>query len=168
MRPSAVDRQALARRLQVYAITDERDDLPDLLRVLAAADFLAAGAGAVLLKGGHGTAGWADERLSVDLLFEGRTVTALAAPRIATRNTHGTGCTYASAIAACLALGMPLLASVGCARAFVQQAVERATDWHMGEGDGPLDHSAPALNRACGALQAGESYLWDGGAWRQL
>ncbi len=134
----------------------------------AAADFLAAGAGAVLLKGGHGTAGWADERLSVDLLFEGRTVTALAAPRIATRNTHGTGCTYASAIAACLALGMPLLASVGCARAFVQQAVERATDWHMGEGDGPLDHSAPALNRACGALQAGESYLWDGGAWRQL
>ncbi len=134
----------------------------------AAADLLAAGAGAVLLKGGHGTGGWADERLSVDLLFDGPTVTALATPRIATRNTHGTGCTYASAVSACLALGMPLLASALCARAFVQRAVEGAVDWDLGRGAGPLDHSSPVGDCVGDAVEAGGSYLWDGGDWRRL
>src|SRR5215813_2635434 len=65
-----------------------------------AAGILALGARAVLIKGGHGA-----DAMSVDLLFDGPTVTRYAAKRIPTHNTHGTGCTLSSAIAAGLAKG---------------------------------------------------------------
>jgi len=97
---------------------------------------LALGAGAVLVKGGHG--GGAE---SVDLLVEANGETLrLAAPRIATENTHGTGCTLASAIAAGLAKGLPLPAAAREAKAYVSAAIAAADRLGVGSGHGPLHH----------------------------
>jgi hydroxymethylpyrimidine/phosphomethylpyrimidine kinase len=96
---------------------------------------LALGAKAVLIKGGHG--GGAE---SVDLLVDKESVTRLAAPRIATRNTHGTGCTLSSAIAAGLAKGHDLAISVRDAKDFVTAAIAAADQLAVGQGHGPLHH----------------------------
>ncbi len=95
----------------------------------------ALGAGAVLIKGGHG--GGSE---SVDVLVEGDDCMRFAAPRVATRNTHGTGCTLASAIAAGLAKGLPLTAAIGDAKAYVTDAIAAADRLHVGSGRGPLHH----------------------------
>ena len=97
---------------------------------------LALGAGAVLIKGGHG--GGAE---SVDLLIEASgEVLRLAAPRIATANTHGTGCTLSSAIAAGLTKGLPLHAAAREAKAYVSAAIAGADRLGIGGGRGPLHH----------------------------
>ena len=96
---------------------------------------LALGAEAVLVKGGHGGG-----TASVDLLVEGESCARFAAPRVATRNTHGTGCTLASAIAAGLAKGLPLKEAVGEAKAFVTDAIAAADRLQVGSGRGPLHH----------------------------
>ena len=96
---------------------------------------LARGAGAVLIKGGHG--GGAE---SVDLLVEADACTRLAAPRIAARNTHGTGCTLASAIAAGLAKDQQLGEAVQNAKAYVSSAIAAADRLEIGSGRGPLHH----------------------------
>lgn len=97
---------------------------------------LALGADAVLIKGGHG--GGVE---SVDLLVEAAgSSTRFAGPRIATRNTHGTGCTLASAIAAGLAKGLPLVEAVREAKAFVTAAIAAADRLAVGSGRGPLHH----------------------------
>jgi hydroxymethylpyrimidine/phosphomethylpyrimidine kinase len=96
---------------------------------------LALGAKAVLLKGGHG--GGAE---SVDLLVDGTSVTRLAAPRLASRNTHGTGCTLSSAIAAGLAKGRDLAVAVRDAKDFVTAAIAAADRLAVGHGRGPLHH----------------------------
>jgi len=96
---------------------------------------LALGAEAVLVKGGHG--GGAE---SVDWLVESGGCTRFAAPRVATRNTHGTGCTLASAIAAGLAKGLPLHQAVGEAKAYVSGAIAAADSLQVGFGRGPLHH----------------------------
>ena len=97
---------------------------------------LALGAGAVLIKGGHG--GGAE---SVDLLTEASgEVLRLAAPRIATANTHGTGCTLSSAIAAGLTKGLPLHAAAREAKAYVSAAIAGADRLGIGGGRGPLHH----------------------------
>ncbi len=96
---------------------------------------LALGAGAVLIKGGHG--GGTE---SVDLLLEGEDCTRLAAPRVATKNTHGTGCTLASAIAAGLAKGLSLKGAVREAKAYVSAAIAAADRLNVGSGRGPLHH----------------------------
>ena len=97
---------------------------------------LALGAQAVLIKGGHG-----------DRRRERRTscstapsVTRLAVPRIATRNTHGTGCTLSSAIAAGLAKGHDLADAVRDAKAYVTAAIAAADRLAVGEGHGPVHH----------------------------
>jgi len=95
---------------------------------------MARGAKAVLMKGGH-VAG--DE--SVDLLFDGEGELALSAPRVATRNTRGTGCTLSSAIAAHMALGLALRDAVAAAKDFLTGAL-RGDDLHVGAGPQPLDH----------------------------
>ncbi|MEO5659844.1 MAG: bifunctional hydroxymethylpyrimidine kinase/phosphomethylpyrimidine kinase, partial [Polaromonas sp.] len=69
----------------------------------------------------------------------------MRAPRIATRNTHGTGCTLSSAIAAHLALGAGLLESVQSARAYVRAALQAGANVRTGAGSGPLNHSAAPL-----------------------
>ena len=94
---------------------------------------LALGPSAVLMKGGH-LAG--DE--AVDLLVTTEGVRRFAAPRLASANLHGTGCTLSSAIAAHIALGVDLPEAVAAAKAFVGAAIERGRDVKLGQGAGPL------------------------------
>lgn len=94
------------------------------------ADF---GPAAVVIKGGHLPG--AD---LVDLLFDGQRFEEFHGPRIQSRSTHGTGCTFASAIAACLALGQGLPASIASAKAYVTGAMTYGVA--LGRGHQPLDH----------------------------
>lgn len=96
---------------------------------------LTLGAAAVLIKGGHGSGSE-----SVDILVEGASRTRFAAPRIETRNTHGTGCTLAAAIAAGLAKNLSLVDAVRQAKAFVTAALEAADRLEIGSGSGPVHH----------------------------
>jgi hydroxymethylpyrimidine/phosphomethylpyrimidine kinase len=96
---------------------------------------LALGPQAVLIKGGHG-----DGPESVDLLVEAGGTTRLAAPRVATRNTHGTGCTLSSAIAAGLAKGADLPEAVRAAKDYVTAAIIAADRLNVGTGHGPVHH----------------------------
>jgi hydroxymethylpyrimidine/phosphomethylpyrimidine kinase len=96
---------------------------------------LTLGAGAVLIKGGHSSGSE-----SVDLLVEGTSRTRFAAPRIETRNTHGTGCTLAAAIAAGLAKNLSLAEAVHHAKAYVTAALDAADQLKIGSGAGPLHH----------------------------
>ena len=91
------------------------------------------GAASVVVKGGHLQG---DE--AIDLLFDGRTFTEFRAPRIDTRNTHGTGCTFASAIAAHLARGEALADAVRLAKDYVTGAIRHGLP--IGNGHGPLNH----------------------------
>jgi hydroxymethylpyrimidine/phosphomethylpyrimidine kinase len=93
------------------------------------------GAQAVLIKGGHGSG---DE--SVDLLVSADGVTRLAARRIATANTHGTGCALSSAVAAGLAKGLDLAGAARAAKAYVTDAIAGADVLQVGHGHGPLHH----------------------------
>jgi hydroxymethylpyrimidine/phosphomethylpyrimidine kinase len=96
---------------------------------------LALGARAVLIKGGH-----AAGAESVDLLIEPAAFTRLAAERVATANTHGTGCTLSSAIAAGLAKGLSLAEAVRTAKAYVTDALAAANRIKIGSGHGPVHH----------------------------
>ncbi|KQP76314.1 hydroxymethylpyrimidine/phosphomethylpyrimidine kinase [Methylobacterium sp. Leaf111] len=97
---------------------------------------LAIGARAVLVKGGHGEG---DE--SVDHLMRGDgTLRRFAAPRIRTRNTHGTGCTLSSAVAAGLARGLPMVEAVAQAKRYVSAAIAGADGVPVGHGHGPVHH----------------------------
>jgi hydroxymethylpyrimidine/phosphomethylpyrimidine kinase len=96
---------------------------------------LALGAKAVLIKGGH-----ADSAESVDLLIGPSSVERLASERIATDNTHGTGCTLSSAIAAGLAKGLDLSESVREAKAYVTAAIAASDRLTIGAGHGPVHH----------------------------
>jgi len=96
---------------------------------------LALGAGAVLIKGGHG--GGPE---SVDLLVRAEGVVRLPALRVATRNTHGSGCTLAAAIAAGLAQGLELEAAAKKAKDYVTAAITAADQLAVGSGRGPLHH----------------------------
>lgn len=100
------------------------------------ARLLALGCSAVLIKGGHG--GGPE---SIDYLFRTEEpATTFRAPRIATSNTHGTGCSLSSAIAAGLAKGASLEASVGDAKAYVSAAIAGADRLRVGHGHGPIHH----------------------------
>ncbi|WP_428033094.1 bifunctional hydroxymethylpyrimidine kinase/phosphomethylpyrimidine kinase [Amphritea sp.] len=101
-----------------------------------AEQLLTLGAGAVLLKGGH-LEGSAD---AIDLLCDGNQVCQFSSPRIATRNTHGTGCTLASAITAGLAAGLNLQAAVQQAKDYIYAAIFAADRLQVGQGHGPLHH----------------------------
>jgi len=107
----------------------------------AAQALLARGARAVLLKGGHLPG---DE--VVDLLLTGaHTPLWMKAPRIPSANTHGTGCTLSSAMAAYLALGLALPDAVQQARAFVRAALQAGASVKTGQGSGPLNHGFAPL-----------------------
>jgi hydroxymethylpyrimidine/phosphomethylpyrimidine kinase len=105
------------------------DDL-DGMRA-AAAELLDKGAAAVVVKGGH------LEGDAVDVFFDGRRTEMLRAPRLPTSNTHGTGCTFAAAIAARLAGGEDLIGAVRGAKAFVTEAIRGS--YRVGSGPGPVD-----------------------------
>lgn len=105
----------------------------DLASMRAAARALRdTGPSAVLVKGGH------LEGDPVDVLWDGRDMLELPGPRIATRNTHGTGCTYSAAIAARLALGASLADAVRGAKEYLTEAIRRS--YSVGAGHGPVDH----------------------------
>ncbi len=123
-------------------------NLPEAARLLGAAIavdekmmmnqgelLLSFGAKAVLMKGGHGSGPEA-----VDIFLDGKTILRLASDRIATRNTHGTGCTLASAIAASLAKGMTMLDAVRQAKIYLTGALMKADDLAIGHGQGPVHH----------------------------
>jgi hydroxymethylpyrimidine/phosphomethylpyrimidine kinase len=96
---------------------------------------LALGAKAVLIKGGHGQG---DE--STDVLFDGASSIRLAAKRVPTKNTHGTGCTLSAAIAAELAKGHDLATAVRAAKTYVTAAIAAADRLAVGAGHGPVHH----------------------------
>jgi hydroxymethylpyrimidine/phosphomethylpyrimidine kinase len=87
----------------------------------------------VLVKGGH-----LDGVQSIDVAITAAGAEDFCAPRLASRHTHGTGCTLASAIAANLALGLGDLDAIGRAKAYVTEAIRRAPG--IGRGHGPLGH----------------------------
>jgi hydroxymethylpyrimidine/phosphomethylpyrimidine kinase len=99
----------------------------------AARRIAAHGASAVVIKGGHLPT--AD---IVDLVYDRHTFTEFRHERVAGRHTHGTGCTFASAIASHLALGRSLLDAVPLAQRYVAGAIRHAPD--LGRGHGPMDH----------------------------
>ena len=107
-----------------------RDDMPQ-----AAADLLALGCHAVLLKGGH-LAGDASD----DLLLTTGGATWLSAARHPGKNTHGTGCTLSAAITAGLARGLALVDAVHTAKDYIGAAIAAADRLHVGSGHGPLHH----------------------------
>jgi hydroxymethylpyrimidine/phosphomethylpyrimidine kinase len=96
---------------------------------------LAMGCPAVLIKGGHGQGAE-----SIDYLIRQSGTVALAAPRIATRNTHGTGCSLSSAIAAGLARGEEMESAVRQAKDWVSAAIAAADRLGVGHGHGPIHH----------------------------
>jgi hydroxymethylpyrimidine/phosphomethylpyrimidine kinase len=96
---------------------------------------LAMGCQAVLIKGGHGQGAE-----STDYLFSANGTVALAAPRIATENTHGTGCSLSSAIAAGLANGEDMETAVRNAKAWISAAIAAADRLKVGHGHGPVHH----------------------------
>jgi hydroxymethylpyrimidine/phosphomethylpyrimidine kinase len=117
---------------EAEALTGVRIDSTDTAR--RAAERLHGATGtAVVVKGGHGSGPEV-----IDLLFDGKAFHEFRTPRIETRNTHGTGCTFASALAANLALGFPLDEATARAQEYVAGAIRHALA--LGHGHGPLDH----------------------------
>jgi hydroxymethylpyrimidine/phosphomethylpyrimidine kinase len=105
----------------------------------AARAIRALGPAAVIVKGGH----LVDPDESRDVLLDDEGFLELSAPRIESKNTHGTGCTFASAIAADLALGLPLRGAARAAKDYVSRVIRASVDLGLGQGFGPMDHMAP-------------------------
>ena len=110
-------------------------EVSDIVTMEKAAERIAAlGARAVLVKGGH----LADK--AVDVLYWGGDMRHFSAPRIETKHTHGTGCTYSAAITAGLAAGSDLPEAVRAAKRFISAAIQSSPG--LGKGYGPVNHHA--------------------------
>ena len=120
---------------EAAAILDEPIASDERTMVDQADRILALGPRAVLVKGGH--AGGPD---SVDILVDATGMRRFAVPRVETRNTHGTGCTLSSAIAAGLAKGLTLLEATAAAKAFISAAIGASHLIQIGRGHGPVHH----------------------------
>jgi len=107
----------------------------------AASDLHAMGAANVLIKGGHFSG-----RQSTDILFDGNKCHSFSSERIFTSNTHGTGCSYASAIAAYLSQGEPLLQAVEKAKKYITAAIRLARP--LGKGHSPVNHYLAAKEQS--------------------
>jgi hydroxymethylpyrimidine/phosphomethylpyrimidine kinase len=119
-----------AARLLGTDVADSRAEMEE-----QAVALLGLGARAVLLKGGHGTGPESD-----DLLLSPAGRRWFTAPRIATENTHGTGCTLSSAIAAGLARGLEMEPAVEAAKRYITDAIGHADELTIGRGHGPVHH----------------------------
>jgi hydroxymethylpyrimidine/phosphomethylpyrimidine kinase len=107
-------------------------EIKDLAAMEAAArKIVEMGAKAVIVKGGH-------MEKAIDIVFDGKELQPLSGDRVRIENTHGTGCTFASAIAAQLAVGRSLVEAATLAKAYVVKAIEKA--YPVGRGRVPLDH----------------------------
>ncbi|TCS79203.1 bifunctional hydroxymethylpyrimidine kinase/phosphomethylpyrimidine kinase [Tepidibacillus fermentans] len=102
----------------------------------AAEQLLLYGPQSVIIKGGH------LENEAVDLFYDGEAWSLFPAKRIQTKNTHGTGCTFSSAIAAELAKGKELKTAIEIAKNYIQAAIEEADQLAIGSGHGPTNHFA--------------------------
>ena len=111
---------------------------PGDMRALALR-FFALGAPAVLIKGGH------LDGDAFDLLYDGAQFHEFTAPRVATRNSHGTGCALSSAIAALLGQGLALAEAVGGAKAWLTRALIAGAEIRIGAGHGPPHHFCDIL-----------------------
>lgn len=100
----------------------------------AARALMDLGPSAVLVKGGHSVE---DAR---DILYDGKDFHVFSGKRISTENTHGTGCTLSSAIAAGLAKGLSLVGAVGEAKKYMEGAIAKAAVDSVGHGHGPVHH----------------------------
>lgn len=122
----------------------EPEGLPDVLQLVK--QVKALGPKAVLLKGGHlpltkdhKTARNQDEATTViDVLYDGQDITLFETDFLLSRNTHGTGCSLASSIAANIALGKDLKRAVHSAVRFVEAGIK--TSFDIGKGSGPINH----------------------------
>ena len=117
---------------EAEALSGRQIASPDDVRA-AARRIHKMGPSAVIVTGGHGAG-----TEVVDLLFDGRTFTEFRTSRVDTSRTHGTGCTFASAVAANLALGHTLAESASRAQQYVAGAIRHAPA--IGRGHGPIDH----------------------------
>jgi hydroxymethylpyrimidine/phosphomethylpyrimidine kinase len=107
-------------------------EIKDLAAMKAAAQKLVEmGAPAAVVKGGH-------MEKAIDVFFDGAEILTFGGERVKTENTHGSGCTFASAITAQLALGKQLSDAVMLAKAYVVKAIEKG--YPIGKGPGPLNH----------------------------
>lgn len=104
----------------------------------AAEELAVLGPQVIVVKGGHEVRDTPGE--AVDVVAAGGQLTELRAPRIPTANNHGSGCSFASAVAAGLARGMSTMDAVAAAKEFVRKAVRGGAGWSLGKGHGPLDH----------------------------
>jgi hydroxymethylpyrimidine/phosphomethylpyrimidine kinase len=120
--PNVPEAETLLNR-KIETLRDARD---------AARALVELGAGAAVVKGGH------LQGQATDVLFDGKQYHEFTAERIDTPNTHGTGCTFASAIAAGLAKGNPLEKAVADAKRYVTCAISNGIQ--IGNGHGPLNH----------------------------
>lgn len=111
-------------------IAEDEDEM-----VAQAEAIMRAGADAVLIKGGHATGAQ-----STDILLDADGVIRFSAPRIHTLNTHGTGCTLSSAIAAGLAKDLSLREAAADAKAYLQSALDAGRQFTIGRGRGPVHH----------------------------
>jgi hydroxymethylpyrimidine/phosphomethylpyrimidine kinase len=116
-------------REPLHTLADQREAAMALAKV---------GPEVVVVKGGHPVSDAAHE--AVDVVVMGGELVELRAPRLDTPNNHGSGCTFASAIVAALALGRTPFDAVRLAKDFVHTAVAGGAHWSLGAGHGPLDH----------------------------
>jgi hydroxymethylpyrimidine/phosphomethylpyrimidine kinase len=116
-----------AEALAGYTISDQQK------METAAKQMIEMGAAKVVVKGGH-----MDGQQATDVLYDGQQFRTLSSPRLETTNTHGTGCTFSSAIAAHLAKGYPFVDAVQKAKTYITGAIENALD--IGRGHGPTHH----------------------------
>src|SRR5262245_4580247 len=126
-----------AERLSGKTVAPNRDGMRHAARLVHA-----RGAKAVLIKGGH-----IEGPRSDDLFFDGESFRLFSAPRLATRNTHGTGCTLSSAIAVYVARGYGLPEAIGAAKTYLNGALSAADALNAGHGPGPLNHFHEIWNR---------------------
>lgn len=148
----SVDAEATYRRLllpRALVVTPNRLEAEVLLGAeivtldhqRAAARRLAAlGPAWVVVTGGHPAADHAQDAIDVVAERDSGDVHELRSPRISSDNTHGSGCTFAAAIAAHLARGHPPVDAIAAANTYVHDAIRGAACWRLGSGHGPLDH----------------------------
>jgi hydroxymethylpyrimidine/phosphomethylpyrimidine kinase len=145
LRPEAVETLRRVLIPQALVVTPNLPEAAAILDEPVAADeaameaqarrILALGPRAVLVKGGH-----AEGENSTDILVDAEGLQRFTAPRVATRNTHGTGCTLSSAIAAGLAKGLALRPAVEAAKAYIGAAIGASETLRIGNGHGPVHH----------------------------
>lgn len=117
----------------VGGLIETLDDARD-----AARELHRTGCDVVVIKGGHPTGDALDE--AVDLWYDGHQIHELRGPRLPFGNNHGTGCTFASSIAARLGHGDDVAQALRAAKDYVARAMTGASRWRLGSGHGPLDH----------------------------